>query len=369
VSSAELPEPSRPVFDELDRRIIACLQADGRASWTAIAKRSGTSLATAARRGQRLLANETVRVAVAPTNIHHGRSTMFMMRMTCRAGAQPSVAAQLASHPKIRFLALVSGRYDLIAEVCANSDESLFRQLVSEYQGIEGVDWCETDLILREHKVAQDWSWQLLAGESDATTVREPHACDASHLDDYDRKIVEVLRDDGRLPFSAVASRVGLDETTVRRRFETFSTRGCVRTLTLVPAAALGFTSELILDVSVEPAKLHTVASQMTHFPGVRFVADTLNGSSLLCELIQPSEQALHSFLTDTLATLDGVRGWEASMELLTIRRGFVETPWWREVLPQAAITRATITGATITEAKGDGMRASRRRRSAPNRI
>lgn len=354
-AAATRPKPSE--FDDLDRRILACLQAEGRASWTAIADRSGTSVPTAARRGQRLLADEAARVAVIPTNIHAGRSSMFVMRLACRAGAQLSVAAELATHPTIRFLALVSGRYDLIAEVCANSDEARFGQLVGEYQGIDGVDWCEIDLILREHKVAQDWSWQLLAGESAATEVREPHMCDASHLDDHDRRIATVLSGDGRMPFSAVAARVGLDETTVRRRFETLAKRGCVRTLTLVPAAALGFTSELILDVSVEPSRLHDVAARLTEFPGVRFVADTLNRSSLLCELIQPSEQALHSFLTDTLSHLDGVRGWEASMELLTIKRGFVETPWSRDQLP------STTNGAVPAAADRTGRR---RRTSVP---
>ena len=43
----------------------------------------------------------------------------------------------------------------------------------------------------------------------------------------------------------------------------------------------------------------------------------------------------LFKFLTETLASLDGVRGWQASMELLTIRRGFVETSWWRRELAE----------------------------------
>lgn len=290
-----------------------------------------------------------------PTDIHHGRGTMFMVRLACRAGAQLAVAAELATHPHIRFLAAVSGRYDLIAEVCADREGSLLGQLVSDYHGIDGVDWCEMDLILREHKVAQDWSWQLLAGESAATPGRAPHRCEPDHLDAADRAIVAALTEDGRLPFSAVAARIGLDETTVRRRFEAISTRGCVRTLTLVPAAALGFASEVILDVSVEPARLHEVAAELTTIPGVRFVADTLNGSTLLCEVIQSSDDALHAFLTSTLSRLAGVRGWEASMELLTIRRGFLQTPWWRAQLPRA-----------VGVPHGDRGRPHRRRRAAP---
>ncbi len=320
-------------FDDLDRRIIACLRADGRASWTEIAGRCGTSVATVSRRGQRLLAGKTVHVAVVPHRTHPGRNSLFFLRLSCRSGTQPRVVAELARHPDIRFLALVTGPYDIAAEVCTDTSEPLIRQLVAEFQEIDGVEWCETDLILHEYKVAQDWTWPLLVGETAAGPVREPHTCSETDMDDLDRAIAEVLRADGRAAFSVVAAQVGLNETTVRRRFETMVARGCVRVQTLTPASALGFTSEVLLDISVEPPKLGHVSERLTSFAGVRFVAATLRGSSLLCEMIQPSQDALFTFLTQTLASLDGVRGWEASMELLTIRRGFVETPWWRDEL------------------------------------
>jgi DNA-binding Lrp family transcriptional regulator len=325
--------PTAFEFDDMDRRIIACLRADGRASWTEIARRCGTSVATVSRRGQRLLAGKTVQVAVVPHRTHPGRNSVFFLRLSCRSGTQPRVVAELSKHPDIRFLALVSGPYDIAAEVCADTSESLIRQLVTEFQEIDGVEWSETDLILHEYKVAQDWTWQLLVGETAASPVREPHTCSATDMDDLDQAIVEVLRTDGRAAFSVVAGQVGLDETTVRRRFEAMVTRGCVHVQTLAPASALGFTSEVLLDISVEPRKLRQVSEQLTSFAGVRFVAATLRGSSLLCEMIQPSQDALFRFLTETLASLDGVRGWQASMELLTIRRGFVETPWWRDDL------------------------------------
>ncbi len=124
-----------------------------------------------------------------------------------------------------------------------------------------------------------------------------------------------------------------VDRIDVLYGFEALLTRGCILVQTLAPASALRFTSEVLLDISVEPPKLGQVSEQLTSFAGVRFVAATLRGSSLLCEMIQPSQEALFSFLTETLASLDGVRGWQASMELLTIRRGFVETPWWRREL------------------------------------
>jgi DNA-binding Lrp family transcriptional regulator len=65
-------------FDALDRKIIAALQADGRASWTEIAERTGTSVATATRRGQSLFAAGVVRVGVSRDINAPGASDLFM---------------------------------------------------------------------------------------------------------------------------------------------------------------------------------------------------------------------------------------------------------------------------------------------------
>jgi DNA-binding Lrp family transcriptional regulator len=353
-----------PAVDDLDRRIIACLRADGRASWTEIASRCGTSVATVSRRGQRLLGDGIVRVAVVPVTAYPGHGSMFFMRMACRSGAAAHVAEQLSTRPNIRFLALVSGPYDIAAEVCVDSRASLVDPLITEIQETDGVESSQTDLILHEYKVAQDWTWQLLVGDSVANTISDPHACDAGHMDDVDHGIIEVMRASGRAPFSMVAEQVGLDETTVGRRFDAMLSRGCIQVVTLAPAAALGFTPEVLLNLNISPRRLRDVSAQLSSFVGVRFVAATLSGSSLLCEMIQPTNEALFSFLTDTLASIDGVRGWQASMELLTIRRGFVETPWWRSELSRypadGSNDKAAGTGGRKPQGGASG--ASRRR-------
>ena len=64
-----------------------------------------------------------------------------------------------------------------------------------------------------------------------------------------------------------------------------------------------------------------------------RYLAGTLGSSSLFAELILPTTVDMHRFLTEQLAHLEGVRGWRAYTELITLKRGFVETPWWRERL------------------------------------
>ncbi|MEU7631276.1 Lrp/AsnC family transcriptional regulator [Nocardia sp. NPDC049220] len=319
---------------DLDRRIIAALQGDGRASWTEIAELSGSSVATVARRGQQLLRDGVVRVAVVPST-HHAGADLFVLRITCAPGTQMEVLTELVQHTNLRFLGLVTGTYDILAELNLPREESLQARIVDGILAIKGVLRCDTDLTLHVYKVAHDWSRQLLS-DVPPEQVAEAHQCDPSHFDSADRQIVELMREDGRSSFRTVAAEVGLNESTVRRRFETLLSRGCILVTTLVPASALGFESEIILSITVSPPFLDSVARTLSRYRGVRYVAAMLSSNALMCELILPSTQDLFDFTTNTLGRLEGVQGWTASVVLLVLRRGFVETPWWRASLESA---------------------------------
>lgn len=78
-------------LDELDRQIAVALQQDGRASWRAIAETVGSSTATVARRGQHLLSSGVLKVTAVPA-----------------LGSKGQVDS---------FLTIVTGRYDIIAEL------------------------------------------------------------------------------------------------------------------------------------------------------------------------------------------------------------------------------------------------------------
>ncbi|MGH8867458.1 MAG: Lrp/AsnC family transcriptional regulator [Actinomycetes bacterium] len=313
-------------LDELDRRIVAALQMDGRASWTAIAEQVGTSVPTVARRAQQLMAEDIVRVAVVPDINHAGPADLFILSITCDPGMASEVAEKLGAREDIRFLALVTGGADIVAELNTRKSESLQARLIDEVQAIDGVRRCETDLVFHQYKVAHDWSRQLLTGEDYVAPTDDPHPCDPRHFDETDRAMLALMQDDGRAGFRSVAELLGINESTVRRRFETLLARGCITVVTLVPAAALGFESELLFVITVAPNRLDAVARRLVTYRGVRYVAATLGSSSLMCEVILPTTRDLFGFVTTVLAELDGVQGWTAGMELMTYKRGFVRT-------------------------------------------
>ena len=339
---------TRHQFDELDRRIIVALQTDGRASWTEIAERCGAPLATVTRRGQQLLASGAVRVGVSSDINSPAAADMFVLRIGCRAGTQMQVARALAERANLRFLCLVTGSFDLLAELVCRKSESLHVRLINEIQAIDGVEVCESAPVLHTYKVTQSWAQGLFsASEPTTVPVAEPHSCDPSHLDATDLRIIEQLREDGRASFRSVAEVLGVNESTVRRRFESMRERGCAWVLTLVAASALGFESELILNISVSPSRLDAVAHELATYVGVRYLAATLD-CSLICEVIMPSTQDVYDFVTQGLGKIDGVLGWAANVELLTLRRGFLETPWWKSMADgEDGVARGGVTRST----------------------
>jgi len=317
-------------FDQLDRRIIAGLQTDGRASWTEIAERAGTSVATVTRRGQQLLVSGAVRVGVSSDINSPGAADLFVLRIGCAAGTQMQVAQALAQRTDLRFLCLVTGGCDLLAELVCQKAESLHVRLINEIQAVEGVEVCESDLVLHTYKVSQSWAQRLISTEEPgAGQHHEPHACDPSHFDETDLLILDELSADGRASLRSVAEALGVNESTVRRRFDAMRERGCAWVLTLVAASALGFESEIILNISVSPSRLDEVARELASYVGVRYLAATLN-CSLICEVIMQTTEDVYAFVTQGLGKIEGVQGWVANVELLTIKRGFLETPWWR---------------------------------------
>lgn len=322
----------RPL-DDLDRQIIVALQGDGRASWTSIAAICETSVPTVARRAQQLMADNLLKVAVMPSLGSAGPVETFFTRIGCRPGTQLDVAEQLVARPDVRWASLITGTYDIGIELVVNSGPTRYPKTMLELQQIDGVQRWYSDLLLHVYKVSHDWYKQLL-DDQDALPPQVP-LCSPDHLDKVDWAILDQLRDNGRASFKTISGALDLNESTVRRRFERLISDDCATVVTLVPAAVLGLETETLLWITVEPARLNEVAATLSKHVSVRYLGATLDGNSLLCEVIAESTRGLFEFTTATLAKMAGVVGWSASVELLSLKRGFVETPWWRDQLAE----------------------------------
>ncbi|WP_283133483.1 Lrp/AsnC family transcriptional regulator [Rhizohabitans arisaemae] len=308
------------MLDSVDLLIVQLLQEDGRASWTEIAKRAGVTVSTAYRRATALLESGSILVTVLPaTDLYPETARMYEVRVRCRPGTQRAVAHRLAGRSDTRWVAIVTGEYDVAAEVVVPQGEDVAAVLLDDIQNDPDVVATQTDMVLRSRAVARDWS---------RGGARDGHECDPSHLDSVDRTILAALRDDGRRSYADAASALGMSESTVRRRCADVFRRGCAGVVTLVQPHLLGYQQEVLIRLDLLPQHVEGAVRTLEGQEGVHYFATTLGATSLVCELIMKTHDDLHAFIRDVVTPLPGLTRLTADVELIVFKRGFVVCPW-----------------------------------------
>ena len=131
-------------MDELDRKIIALLQMDGRASNAKIAREVGVSEGTVRRRLRRLVDDEVVNVVAVPNLEKLGYATTALIGLQTGPGKSDSVAEAIACLQESHYVAVTTGAYDVFVWAGLESAEGLGQFLRAKIGIIEGVQRTET---------------------------------------------------------------------------------------------------------------------------------------------------------------------------------------------------------------------------------
>ena len=145
-----------PSLDDLDFAILAHLQEDGRRSFTDMADALGVSIGTVRNRVGRLLRARTLHVIGRADPHHVGFRAPANLRLQVRPSHELGrVAERVAALPEASYVALVSGEYDLEADVMCRDLDHLTELVTRQVQPLPGVVRVRTDLILRIVKYGQ----------------------------------------------------------------------------------------------------------------------------------------------------------------------------------------------------------------------
>ena len=131
-------------MDELDRKIIALLQLDGRSSNAKIAREVGVSEGTVRRRLRRLVLDDVVKIIAVPNLEKLGYATTALIGLQTGPGKSDSVAEAIASLPEAHYVAITTGAYDVFIWAGLESAEGLGAFLRTKVGVIAGVQRTET---------------------------------------------------------------------------------------------------------------------------------------------------------------------------------------------------------------------------------
>jgi Lrp/AsnC family transcriptional regulator for asnA, asnC and gidA len=144
-------------YDELDRKIVALLQKDGRRPNTEIAQILGVTETTVRKRIGRLISEDLIKVVAVPSPEVAGVTMSATIGITVDMARIREVADSLVAMPQTRSVVFSTGSYQLIIEVCFRSHEELLHLLGEELPRIPGIVKTETWVILKVAKFAYQW--------------------------------------------------------------------------------------------------------------------------------------------------------------------------------------------------------------------
>ena len=125
-------------------------------------------------------------------------------------------------------------------------------------------------------------------------------------LDDADRKIIEMLQVDGRMPYGTIAETVNLSETAVRRRVQRLRESGAVDIVAVTDPMQLGFKREAMLGVRVQ-GDVRSVANEIASIDEAIYVVVTAGSFDIILELICEDDDHLLHVLNDRIRAVKGV--------------------------------------------------------------
>lgn len=314
-------------LDEVDRRIIAALQIHGRATWQEIARATGASDSTVARRAQRLFTEGHAKVVATTDPLLCAEGYPVLIGIRSSAGSITQVARALSQRTDVRFAALLTGFFDLVVELIVESQAELARVLLTEIDRIPGVWSTTTENVLAHYKLEHTWLQTDLAAEAITalTDQRGPVTPGPPRrLDKRERKLVDLLREDARASLAELSHQLGTGQTSVRRRLDSLLREGRLRFSTIIDPELLGYTAPTMYWLHMDLRHVDEAAHILSHRPEVRYVSATAGHSDITVETVLRDQADLHRFNTQVLGELPGVHRAEAGQELATLRRAFV---------------------------------------------
>lgn len=143
-------------IDDVNKKIIALLQENGRRSYVSIGKEIGLSEAAVRLRVQKMLDDGVMQIVAVTNPMEMGFRRQAMVGITVDGDIE-YVAQKLKDIRQIDYIIITAGRFDILAEVFAEDDESMLELVNRQIRKIDGIDRTELFTYMRLESQRYDW--------------------------------------------------------------------------------------------------------------------------------------------------------------------------------------------------------------------
>lgn len=287
------------MIDEIDNKLMLLLEADGRQSLMALAGRMGVSIHTVARRLERLIRDQVIRVVGTVDIEKVGAPLSVLVCLQLEPGTIETTINELGRHPCVFAIQKTMGRFNILLSMWFHSTRDLARFLLVSLPGIPGVKISDTSVILNIVK--------------SLGTRLSPY-----FIESEDRDLIALLQEDGRRSNASTATALGISPSTVGRRIRQLLASGTIR-ISLYryiprPEARVG----ALVRISVELSRMASAITELANHPQVVSVSICTGQFDIIARVYAESTENLSDFIATHVNSIPGVVEVEYSLILET---------------------------------------------------
>ena len=152
-------------------------------------------------------------------------------------------------------------------------------------------------------------------------------------MDNLDLLILNALQEDGRTPFTQIAKKCGVAESTIRSRYASLVERGIAQTITVIDPFEVGYDAPALIGISTKPGAIDSVVQALEQqIPEISYLVLTLGRYDLMVEVFCKDREHLTDLITKKIQAIPGIR----ATETLVIGKIFKLSFFWQpEFNPQ----------------------------------
>ena len=140
-------------------------------------------------------------------------------------------------------------------------------------------------------------------------------------LDITDKKISDLLIEDGRMSCSEIAKRIGgISERAVRYRIERLINNNIIAVHGNVNSRGLGLEVFADVFIEVEPSQVQEIAKKLAEYESVSYVACSTGERDISIQVFAKNNNDLYNFVTEIVGQIPGVRKTHTSLVPIIIK-------------------------------------------------
>jgi len=140
-------------------------------------------------------------------------------------------------------------------------------------------------------------------------------------IDITDKKIINLLMEDGRMSASEIARRIGgISQRVIRYRIERIVKEGYIQISAITNPKSLGYLVTADVFLEVESGAIMEVAKKTSEFECVSYVACSIGDRDISIQIVGHDTNEIYEFVTNVIGKIPGVRKTTTSIVPLVLK-------------------------------------------------